>query len=98
MARVSLDYEELKSKAKKDVQNPEEKVLKIIVMKDEPTGCVNARSVDIKGPSDAWVVKRLVKDVEELGRRDIAFKTDGEPAMIAMQRAIAAQRPGLTKP
>ena len=98
LARVSLDYQELKSKAKKGVQNPEDKTLKIVVMKDEPTGCVNAHRVDAKGPSDAWVVKRLVKDVEELGRRDIALKTDGEPAMIAMQRAIAAQRPGLTKP
>ena len=66
-------------------------------MKDQPSGSMFAHRVDTKGPGDTWIVKRLVKDLEELGRRDIILKTD-EPAMIAIQRAIAALRPGLTRP
>ena len=97
---LSLDYQELKSKAKKSsTENDKtDKVFKIVVMKDEESGSVFAHRVDMKGPGDVWVVKKLVKDIEELGRRDIILKTDGEPSMLSLQRAMALLRPGLTKP
>ena len=65
---------------------------------DEHTGCKMSYRVESKGMQDTWIVKRLVRDFEELGRRDIILKTDGEPAMLALQRAIAQERPGITKP
>ena len=47
---------------------------------------------------DIWIVKRLVKGLEELGRRHTILKTDGEPGMLALQREFAEERPGFTKP
>ena len=52
--------------------------------------------VESKEAQDTRIVKRLVKDFEELGRRDIILKTDGGPAMRALQRAIAQERTGIT--
>ena len=100
LARVSLDYQEFNSKSKgqSSEEKKMEKVLKIVVMTDEESGQVFSHRVDMKGPGDAWIVKKLVKDTEEMGRRDIILKTDGEPSMLALQRAMALLRPGLTKP
>ena len=63
--------------------------------KDEPTGAVVAHRIEAKGPADDWIARRLVKDIEELGRGNIILKTDGEPAMIALRRAIAVLRKDL---
>ena len=97
LAKILMDYQELKSKPKKD-PSPDDKVVKIIVEKDEPTGMVFAHRVESKGPSDPWIANRIVQDIEELGRRDVILKTDGEPAIVALQRTVAAQRQGITKP
>ena len=78
----------LKSRAKKDAAE-DHKVVKIIVAKDEHTGYTISYRVESTGMQDTWSVTRLVKDFEELLRRDITLKTDGEPAMLALQRAIA---------
>ena len=37
-----------------------------------------------------WVMKQLARDFEDWGRRDIHLKTDGEPAILAVQSAVAA--------
>ena len=67
--------------------------------KDEGTGMVTAHRVDTKGQTDEWIVKRIVQDIRELGRNDIVLKTDGEPAMLAVQRAVTILRKGMvTKP
>ena len=97
LPKIAIDYQELKSKPKK---NPslEDKMIRIVVAKDEPTGVVFSYRVETKGTGDQWIIKRLVKDIEELGRRDIILKTDGEPAIVALQHAIATQRDGITKP
>ena len=92
-----MDYQELKPRAKKEPAE-DDNVVKIIVAMDEHKGCKMSYRVKSKGVHDTWIVKRLVKDFEELGRRDIIQKTDGEPAMLALQRAIAQERPGITKP
>ena len=98
LPKISMDYQELKSKAKLQVSE-EDAVVRIIVAKDEQTGMTTAHRVDTKGPTDEWIVKRVVQDIEELGRSDIVLKTDGEPAMVAVQRAVTALRKGMvTKP
>ena len=52
-----------------------------------------------KGPVD-WVVKWVVDRSDEIGYRGVAItlKRDQEPAMLAMQKAIAAKRTGVTTP
>ena len=95
LPKISLDYQELKSMAKKD-PGPEDVVVKIIVAKDEDSGAVLAHRVTAKGSSDTWVINKLVKEFEEMGRKDIILKTDGEPAMISLQAALQAARTGRT--
>ena len=83
----SLDYNDIEVDA-----------VKTIVGKDEVTGATIHHKVTCKGPGDEWVVKMILKDLEELGRRDIILKTDGEPAMLALQARIQAMRSGRTVP
>ena len=60
---------------------------------------VTAQRVNTKGATNKWVSKRIVQDIEELGRSDIVLKTDGEPAMVALQRVATAFPKGVvTKP
>ena len=68
LPKVSVDYPEFKSKANNGEPNKDEKVLKIIVLKDEKIGCVTSHRVDVKGPGDGWIVKRIVQEIEELVR------------------------------
>ena len=91
LPRIALDYQELKSIPKKSPHETDV-VVKMIVAKDEDTGTVFAYRVTNKGTSDTWVIKRLVKDIAELGRQDVIIKTDGEPAMLALQTAIQEAR------
>ena len=81
---VSMDYELL-----------EEKITTLVV-KDDQTGCILCYDCECKGPKDSWVIKQLVRDLDDWGRHDVCLKTDGEPSMIAMHAAVAAARTGST--
>ena len=81
---VSMDYELL-----------EEKITALVV-KDNESGSTLCYDCTAKGPSDTWVVKQVVHDIGHWGRRDLCLKSDGEPAMLALQRAIAELREGRT--
>ena len=48
--------------------------------------------------NDEWVATRIIKDIEDMGRRDIIIKTDGEPAIVALQSKIIDGRAGRTVP
>ena len=85
---VSLDYNE--------PDGTEKYKLKTIVGKDEVSGTIIHHKILSKGTGDEWLLKRLVKDLEDLGRRDVVLKTDGEPAIVAMQAKIQAMRDGRT--
>ena len=87
---VSLDYVELDGDA--------DDATKTIVAKDEDSGAVLQYKILMKGPKDDWLVKRLVRDIEEFGRTDIRLKTDGEPAIIALQAKIQEGRGSRTVP
>ena len=87
---VSMDYQEA------DTLDEAEKNVKTLVMKDEVSGAVVSYKLSKKGPSDEWLMRRIVKDLKEMGRTDIILKTDGEPALVAVQEAIQARRPGRT--
>ena len=66
----------------------EKKQLKMIVGKDEVTGNLLAHFVTCKGVGDEWVLRRIVKDLEEMDRGHTILKTDGEPAIVALQNRL----------
>ena len=79
MPKFCLDSQELKSKLKIQAESQAaaedvDSVLRIVVGKDEPTGMVVAHRVDAKGPRDDWITKRLVMEIEGLGRGDNFFE------------------------
>ena len=62
--------------------------LTLLIVKDEDSGSTLCYDCLTKGPGDAWVCRQLVRDLEEWGRGDLCLKTDGEAAMLALQKAV----------
>ena len=87
---ISLDYQDMNedSKAKQ----------KVIIGKDELTGATFGHYILCKGLGDEWVSKQIVKDIQEFGHGDIILKTDGEPAIVALQNKIQSLRQAKTVP
>jgi len=69
-----------------------------IVVKDSDSGQIKAHVVEVKGPKDEWVVKKICKDVEGFGHSALILKTDGEPALVAVQSRVIAKREARTVP
>ncbi len=59
-----------------------------LVLKDSETGMLKGHVTEVKGPRDEWIVKRCCKDIEGLGHSNILLKTDGEPALVAVQSEV----------
>ena len=87
---ISLDYQELNEES--------EQPQKVIVGKDEKTKSVFCHRVIAKGLTDEWAVKKIIQDIQDLGRNQIILKTDGEPAIKAVQARIVALRESQTVP
>ena len=66
--------------------------VKALIMKDYTTGAMWGHVVTVKGPGDEWAMKQAAADIEYLGRRDVRLKTDGEPAIVAVQSNLIARR------
>jgi len=64
----------------------------VMVIKDYKTGDLWAHTALTKGPSDEWLMRRVVEDIEEIGYSDIRLKCDGEPATKVVQRAVIGMR------
>ncbi len=73
----------------------DDKECPVMVSVDSATGAVFANVVNRKGP-DEGAVAPLMSDIEFLGHRRLTFKTDQEPALVAVQREIAMKHPGIT--
>ena len=71
-----------------------EEKLTVLIVRDAQSGAKLSYDCEVKGPGDDWVVKQLARDLEVLGRTDIYLMSDGEPATIALQQALAKARPG----
>ena len=93
---VGIDYNALDE----EMQQVDESAakLKTMVMKDETTGNVYQHKIEVKGAGDEWLSKKMCRDLEELGRRDMILKSDGEPAIVAIQSKVQSMRPGRTIP
>ena len=68
-----------------------EEKISVLVVEDETSAVTLAYDCVAKWPADEWVVRQLARDLE---RRDICVQSDDEPAMIALQQALAKPRPG----
>ncbi len=87
---VSLDYALINDETDKE--------MKLLVGKCETTGNYIGHQVLCKGLADEWIIKKIVKDLEELGKAGVILKTDGEPAIVAMQNRVQALRMAKTVP
>ncbi len=88
---VSMDYNELGDE-KGNRSN------KTLVVKDENSGAVLHYKVTVKGAGDEWVVKKVSRDLDKFGRTGIWLKTDGEPAIVALQAKAQNSRTPATLP
>ena len=79
-----------------DAEGDQEPVLVMYDSRTKATWCMMA---DHKGALP-WIVKWCVAKLEEAGYngKDITIKTDGEPALMDLKRAIMASRVGITTP
>ena len=66
-------------------EDAEETKLTMVVMRDESTGMVESHICERKGRNDGWIVNRLVDDIEAWGYTVVVLKSDGEPAMQAIE-------------
>ena len=83
---IGLDYKSFGQNAKNDDKAT------VIIGRDRKTMYTFAHLCTAKGPTDEWVVEQLVKDIDGLGHADLILKTDGEPALVAVQEAIKRRR------
>ena len=64
-------------------------VLKVLVVKDERSRTLFSHAVERKGAGeDDYAVRQVVKDVEELGYRQISLKCDQEPSTMALLKRL----------
>ena len=91
---VSMDYCFMNGEEDEDPSLPG-----VLIIWDDNYECLWALPVESKGPVD-WVVKWIVDKLDEIGYRGVAItlKSDQEPAIIALKRAVAAKRSGVTTP
>ena len=96
---ISIDYKSF-GECMEALTNdgPAEEKIRAVVMRDHNTGMLAGHLIKCKGDSDEWLVKRLTSDIADWGRTDIILKTDGEPAIIGLQRAISEGRSHDTVP
>ena len=96
IATVGMDYNSMNG----GLERADEKDAKVrtMVMKDDATGNVFQHKIVVKVAGDAWLMRKLAKDLEELGRRDVILKSDGEPSIVAVQTDVQSRRKGRTIP
>ena len=75
-----------------------EKKVTILVMKDAKSGMLFGETCISKGSSDDWIVRRVCRNIESLGRSNIMVKTDGEPALVQIQAGLIPARTAQTLP
>ena len=94
LPRVDLDYAQVEDVVPSTLpEQPEEPHKKrLLIGRDRWTKSVQAHLVRCKGLDDPTIVKRVTEAVDELGYRKLIIKTDGEPALVNVQEAVARRR------
>ena len=67
----------------------------MIVIEDRETGAIVAHMCSQKGPGDKWIVRRIGKDLKEMGYGGtrIILKCDQENPIAAVQQEVIKNRP-----
>ena len=92
LPRVSLDYGQLEDTVEGEAGVKVTYKKRFVVGRDRWSRFTFAHLVKCKGLGDDTVVKKLTKSVDKLGYRKMVLKTDGEPALVAVQAAVAKNR------
>ena len=71
----------------------------MIVIEDRETGAIVAHMCSQKGPGDKWIVRRIGKDLEEMGYGGtrIILKCDQENPIAAVQQEVIKNRPDVAQ-
>ena len=77
---VSLDYKSFGQEGKLD-----DKATSIVV-RDNESKTTFAHICNNKGPSDPWVKKKILEDLDLLGHVEVILKSDGEPALVSLMK------------
>ena len=66
----------------------------VLVSEDLATGGIRAHLVSAKGNGDSWIAGKIKDDIEEFGYggAPVRIKSDQEPAIFDVQRAVIAKR------
>ena len=66
----------------------------VLVSEDLATGGIRAHRVSAKGNGDPWIAGKIKDDIEEFGcgGAPVRIKSDQEPAIVDVQRAVIAKR------
>ena len=66
----------------------------VLVSEDLATGGIRAHLVSAKGNGDPWIAGKIKDDIEEFGYGGalVRIKSDQEPAIVDVQRAVSAKR------
>ena len=66
----------------------------MLVSEDLATGGIRAHLVSAKGNGDPWIAGKIKDDIEEFGYggAPVRIKSDQEPAIVDVQRAVIANR------
>ena len=66
----------------------------VLVSEDLATGGIRAHLVAAKGNGDPWIAGKIKDDIEEFGYggAPVRIKSDQEPAIVDVQRAVIAKR------
>ena len=66
----------------------------VLVSEDLATGGIRAHLVLAKGNGDLWIAGKIKDDIEEFGYGGalVRVKSDQEPAIVDVQRAVSAKR------
>ena len=103
ISTVSFDYSYFNDKLSKMTKEEYSEALSkgekmnrpMIVIEDRETGAVVAHMCSQKGPDDKWIVRRIGKDLEEMGYGGarIILKCDQENPIAAVQQEVIKNRP-----
>ncbi len=74
-------------------EKEEEKEMPIIVVKDNKTKITMAKVVPNKGVHE-YAVEVVRRFVEQLGSNKVIWKSDNEPAILALKEALRRDEPG----
>ena len=103
ISTVSFDYSYFNDKLRKMTKEEYSEALSkgekmnrpMIVVEDRETGAIVAHMCSPKGPGDKWIVRRIGKDLEEMGYGGarIILKCDQENPIAAVQQEVIKNRP-----